>query len=334
MKSLTLAKIMTTAVNQVAKTTLVHEALATLTNSGHSCLLIVDESNRPEGIITQQSLLNAIATAPDYTEFLNTPCTHASSNVVRANEDTAIEEALALINIQNVKHLVIMNDDNEISGLVTHTDLVNSYATMLADTKAQMEMHVKERTQELESVNRKLASMSLIDPLTNLSNRRALQVDIMKTHAASIRHGHSYSVAMIDIDYFKKYNDHYGHQMGDSALQDVAQILKNAVRETDYLYRYGGEEFLILMPETNAEEAKVPLKRIISQMATSAITHERSPIGFLTLSAGLASSNPRLIGWREVIELADRRLYDAKSNGRNQFFVKDDPASLQVLKSG
>ena len=334
MKPLTLANIMTTAVRQVARTTPIHEALATLTQFNLSCLLIVNDNLQPEAMLTQQSLLNAIAKAPDYTDFLNTSCVQAASEVVCATENTAIEEALALINIKNVKNLVIMNSDNEIAGLVTNTDLVNSYATMLANSKTEMENHVKERTQELESVNRKLASMSLIDPLTGLSNRRALQVDIMKTHAASIRHGHKYSVAMIDIDYFKKYNDHYGHQMGDKALKQVADILKNAVRETDYLYRYGGEEFLILLPETDAEESTEPLKRIISQMATSAIPHNRSPLGHLTLSAGLASSNHRLIGWREVIELADRRLYDAKNNGRNQFHVKDDSASLQVLKSG
>ena len=122
--------------------------------------------------------------------------------------------------------------------------------------------------------------------------------------------------------------------MGDDALRDVAKILKKSIRETDFLYRYGGEEFLILMPETIVEEAAVPLQRIVEQMAISAIPHEKSPYGYLTMSAGLACSNPRLIGWREVIELADRRLYDAKCNGRNQFHMKEDSGSVKILKSG
>jgi diguanylate cyclase (GGDEF)-like protein len=139
-------------------------------------------------------------------------------------------------------------------------------------------------------------------------------------------------VALLDIDYFKKYNDHYGHQQGDDALKQVANHLKNCIRETDSLYRYGGEEFLILMPETTSQEAMVPLQRIINELGKLSIAHEKSPFEQLTISAGAACSNHQLTGWREVIELADRRLYDAKSRGRNQFCVRDS-AGLKVVQA-
>ena len=334
MKAISLSTIMTPSVKMVTNEVTVKDVLLQMTEAGLSCLLVGDKEQHPEAIITQQSLLTSIANTEDCNTLFKNPCTKVADEVVTARDSMIVEDAIPLIKKHKAKHLVIVNEHHQLCGLVTHTDLVNSYATMLVDTKEQMELKIQERTQELEAANRKLATMSLIDPLTELGNRRALQTDITKTHAASIRHDHNYSIALVDVDYFKKYNDHYGHQMGDDALKDVAKILKNSIRETDYLYRYNGEEFLILMPETVVEEATIPLKRIIDQMAVSAIPHERSPIGYLTLSAGLASSNPRLIGWREVIELADRRLYDAKENGRNQFHMKEDTGSVKILKSG
>ncbi len=334
MKSISLSTIMTTSVKMVTNSATVNDVMQQMAASGLSCLLVGDAEQHPEAIITQQSMLQTIASVADYDSLLESPCTHVAQEAIMARDSMTIQDAITLINQHKAKHLVIINERYELCGLVTHSDLVNSYATMLVDSKAQMERKIQERTQELEAANRKLASMSLIDPLTELGNRRALQADITKTHAASIRHNHQYSIALIDIDFFKKYNDHYGHQMGDDALRDVAKIMKNSIRETDFLYRYGGEEFLILMPETVVTEAVIPLKRLIDQMAVAAIPHERSPIGYLTLSAGLASSNPRLIGWREVIELADRRLYEAKDNGRNQFHMKQETGSVKILKSG
>ena len=107
---------------------------------------------------------------------------------------------------------------------------------------------------KLKRANRELLSLSLTDTLTGLGNRRRMEEDLTRTHARAIRVGRSYGMMLLDIDHFKLYNDHYGHQAGDEALRQLALCLGEAVREDESIYRYGGEEFLVLMPDATVEE--------------------------------------------------------------------------------
>ena len=333
MKTLTLAKIMSSKVDTISPMATIRTALAIMVENQRSCLVMTGTDKKPVGILSERGLLKRIALAEDVDELYGLPCIEVVQPLISAESTLSVDEAIHILKLKRNKHLVVVNDDNSLAGLVTHSELVNSYAEVVVHSREHLERRVAERTQELESANRKLATMSLVDPLTGLSNRRSLQVDVMKTHASSIRHGHTYSIALLDIDYFKRFNDHYGHQAGDDALQAVAEQLKLCIRETDYLYRYGGEEFLILMPETNSQEARIPLQRVMNAFEKLAMPHEKSPFGRITMSAGASCSNHQLAGWREIIELADRRLYDAKSNGRNQYSVKD-PGTLRAVQTG
>ena len=333
MKQVILSNIMSKDIDRVSSDAPFNAAIRLMSERKRSCLVVTNAERVPTGIITESHALSLMSHAEDMISLLNKPCTDVQGEMVISNQATPLEDALRLLEIKKSKHLVVVDDENHLSGVVTQSDLVKSYSHMITTSREHLERRVLERTQELEVANRKLATMSLVDPLTGLGNRRAMQVDIMKTHASSIRHKHAYTVALLDIDHFKKYNDHYGHQQGDDALKQVGAHLNNSIRETDSLYRYGGEEFLILMPETNSEEAMIPLKRIIDNLVKLAIPHEKSPFEKLTLSAGAACSNHKLTGWREIIELADRRLYEAKSRGRNQFCVKDG-SGLTVVKAG
>jgi diguanylate cyclase (GGDEF)-like protein len=174
---------------------------------------------------------------------------------------------------------------------------------------------------QLEEANLELLGRSLTDSLTNLGNRRHMEEDMLKVHARSLRSQQSYCVAMFDIDYFKFYNDHYGHPAGDEALRQVAKILSRVVRAGESVYRYGGEEFLLVMPNCTADDAVAAAERVLHSVNLIAIAHEARPTApmTITLSAGVACHMPDSeLTIHDLIERADQALYAAKLSGRNR----------------
>jgi diguanylate cyclase (GGDEF)-like protein len=172
---------------------------------------------------------------------------------------------------------------------------------------------------ELAGLNRELAALARRDPLTGLGNRRALEEDFALLEARVSRYGHSYCVALLDLDNFKSYNDRYGHQAGDDALRTVAAQLKDQARTGDAIYRYGGEEFLCVFPEQSLATAAQAVQRMRRGVAQLAVKHADNPPGFLTISAGVARLDPHQTrSMSEVLEEADEALYRAKDLGRNR----------------
>jgi two-component system cell cycle response regulator len=172
---------------------------------------------------------------------------------------------------------------------------------------------------ELEGLNRELAAVARRDPLTGLGNRRALQEDFALLEARVSRYGHTYCVALLDIDNFKSYNDGYGHQAGDEALRTVAAQLKGQARSGDALYRYGGEEFLCVFPEQSLATAIQAVQRMRLGVAQLAIEHADNPPGILTVSGGVAKlDSHHTRSMSEVLKEADEALYRAKDLGRNR----------------
>ena len=152
-------------------------------------------------------------------------------------------------------------------------------------------------------------SLSLQDPLTGLANRRFMEIVMDRSFTRAKRYGHLLSVIMLDIDYFKKYNDTYGHSAGDQLLVDIAKIISGEMREVDVIVRYGGEEFLVMLPETEAEKAREAAERIRKAV--------ESKVG-VTVSLGVASYNKEMQTKEDLINRADMALYLAKQNGRNR----------------
>jgi diguanylate cyclase (GGDEF)-like protein len=160
--------------------------------------------------------------------------------------------------------------------------------------------------------------LSITDPLTGLLNRRYLEERLGEEFERSKRHRFPMSFLMIDIDNFKEYNDRYGHQAGDLALEITAQCLKSALRSADVASRYGGEEFSILLPQTSATEALVIAERIRSRVEKSSYPHgESQPGGAVTVSIGISAFGPKLETPSAIIGAADHALYVAKSRGKN-----------------
>ena len=172
---------------------------------------------------------------------------------------------------------------------------------------------------DLESLNRELTTIALRDPLTGLGNRRALEEDLEVLQARAVRYGHRYCIALLDIDYFKAYNDAFGHQAGDRALQIVASHLTSQARGGDALYRYGGEEFLCVFPEQTLTTAAIGVERMRIGMEGLVIPSPDGTGASLTLSAGLAMLDPdHTRSAQAVLKEADEALYRAKQLGRNR----------------
>lgn len=185
--------------------------------------------------------------------------------------------------------------------------------------KQQAEEKVIERSRELEQANAELETLyevtktsSLQDPLTGLANRRALELQLEKSFEMAKRYAESFSVIMADIDHFKNYNDTHGHQAGDKLLIRIAEILTLETRSSDYAFRYGGEEFLIILTKTYRTNAHLVAEKLRAAVETKA---------GITISLGVASYEESMAGSEELVKMADAALYRAKGNGRNRVEV-------------
>ncbi|WP_373054689.1 PAS domain S-box protein [Thioalkalivibrio sp.] len=162
------------------------------------------------------------------------------------------------------------------------------------------------------------------DPLTGVANRRFLRQFIEREWRRETRHGHTVSCIMVDIDHFKAYNDHYGHQQGDKCLRKVAQALRSHLRRsTDLLVRYGGEEFLVVLLETELEPALQLAETMRRGIEDLALPHITSPISAaVTISVGVAAKPARRSTFQALVEAADEAVYRAKARGRNRVEVE------------
>ncbi|MBK6998473.1 MAG: diguanylate cyclase [Rhodoferax sp.] len=183
-----------------------------------------------------------------------------------------------------------------------------------------LETKVQERTQELAQANAHLHRLSLTDALTGIANRRHFDEALQTEWRRAARSGQMLALAMIDVDWFKRYNDHYGHQRGDACLKAVAQVLGSCSRRVaDLVARYGGEEFAFIAPETERGAMQAVAEEIRRAVEAMAMAHSQSLFGHVTVSIGVACMVPAPhLGPENLIQAADAALYRAKEAGRNQ----------------
>lgn len=193
---------------------------------------------------------------------------------------------------------------------------------LLKEQTEFLELKIKELV-ELQDANCKLENLSTCDGLTGISNRRHFNQYIEMSWKNAIRSGNLISLIMADIDYFKLYNDNYGHLQGDDCLIKVARTISKCVkRPLDIVARYGGEEFAVILPETNNTGACMIAEEIRKNIEALNIPHEHSEVApYVTLSLGVVTIMPNEgISINKFIDETDKALYKAKSNGRNQLF--------------
>lgn len=270
-----------------------------------SSYLIVVEHGRPEGIITERDITRLVSRLLDNPGLMDKPVESImTTKPLCVYSGSAFKDALMISRSHQLRHLPVVNERYELNGIVTQDNLVDSFIRLMAEHD------------QLESNIENLKLLSLEDPLTGVGNRRAMEVELKHSQAQSERLQTSYALALLDIDFFKKFNDVYGHQAGDEALRVVAQTAKSALREADRFFRYGGEEFLILMPSTTCEEAMVCAERVREAIEHLAMENRDTERGILTVSLGVEAS---IAGdWQVMLKNADKALYQAKSSGRNK----------------
>ncbi|WP_458414836.1 PAS domain S-box protein [Schinkia sp. CFF1] len=181
----------------------------------------------------------------------------------------------------------------------------------------------KEAELKLKEANDKLMRISQLDGLTEIPNRRYYEEILSKEWKDAVRYARPISLIMLDIDYFKVYNDTYGHLIGDTCLKQVANTLKNVLhRPSDFIARYGGEEFSVILPETDESGAAFVAETLRSSIAELCIPHEHSKVKpVVTISVGVATVIPdKNLHYESLIKVADNALYRAKENGRNRVY--------------
>lgn len=185
--------------------------------------------------------------------------------------------------------------------------------------------------QELESANDELAKLSRIDRLSGLNNRGYWEECLQSEFDRFKRTGQPVSLLMFDIDHFKKVNDSYGHQAGDEVIRQTAKILRKSIRKTDIAGRYGGEEFVVLLIDTECENATLFAERLRKNIADSTVTYDSEDIKY-SVSLGLTQLGRDVRDYTQWLEQADQALYYSKEHGRNRLTVFDRMNAAVSLK--
>jgi diguanylate cyclase len=192
--------------------------------------------------------------------------------------------------------------------------------SILAARVARLRTRDRRQRNELAQALTRIQDLATRDELTGLVNRRHMSLLLEQERQRSARSGRLFSVAMVDIDHFKAVNDHYGHAVGDDVLRSIARQMPQALRSTDMVARWGGEEFVVLLAESPLGTARIGLERLRGRIAATPMAHLSGVPIRVTVSAGLTehiAGEPVMV----ALERADRALYEAKSQGRNRTVV-------------
>jgi diguanylate cyclase (GGDEF)-like protein len=332
--SLPLRDYMSVSVLSVTADAALQQVAEKMSEARVSCAVVCAADGQPLGVVSERDLTRAYA---HHRESADTPLvtTAMSQGVWTMTENESCDCAARTMRERGIRRLVIVDASNKVAGIVTQSDMLRAHACEIELQKLRLEERVAERTRELRALNTRLESLSRIDPLMGIGNRRAMDDELSRMEERVRRYLRPYSVALVDIDYFKKFNAHYGHGAGDEALKKVASTIVEAIRSADSVFRYGGEELLMIFPESRQFGAKIAAQNVCSAVAELELAHQESPFGHLTISVGVAQENMVAPDWVKTVARADVALYCAKNAGRNR--IAEDasqlPASVEVAAS-
>jgi diguanylate cyclase (GGDEF)-like protein len=190
----------------------------------------------------------------------------------------------------------------------------------------EMTHALERRDLELKRALQDLQEQAITDPLTGLVNRRYLREFLPRELTRAARNDESLAVVMVDIDYFKRVNDTFGHDAGDLVLRELGTLLRSQVRASDVACRFGGEEFALVLPESSAEGARQKAEAIRAAMKNLEIKYGGQPIGRLSASFGVAAFPEHAKDADALLRVADEALYQAKGAGRDRVMVGGTPA--------
>jgi diguanylate cyclase (GGDEF)-like protein len=287
------------------------QAIRLMKDNNSDSIIIIDDNHKAIGIFTTKDFINLIHINAD----LNSPINkYMTSPVNTLCEYSTISEAIDFIRDKHFKRIVVTNENDEITGILTQKELLRIIYNKWIDFIKEEGNRISKMNEELLSKATQLEEKASFDFLTKLYNRRKfnsfLEYEISKANRYKDQH---LSLLLVDIDYFKNVNDTYGHLVGDNILQEVSKILTICSRDTDIVARWGGEEFVLMLPQTNVEQAFL----VGEKLRATIEKHKFDDVKHITCSIGVSQFH-RNEDKDILFKRVDAALYKAKNSGRNK----------------
>jgi len=296
-------------VKTVFKEDITSDVLDDMVALSYDNIIIVDKHNRPIGILTTKNVINLVKLHKDLSlpikEYMVTP-------VETIPHTTTIKEALTYIKKKHFKRAVIVDDANVFVGVISQSELISLTYSNWVNLMHQHEEELAEINTFLKNKTKKYEKLAATDALTGLYNRYKFSELFLYEYELMLQRDNKMSLVMLDIDFFKKINDTYGHDIGDRVLVEVSNIILQSLRNTDTISRWGGEEFVMLLPTANLQTAlKIAenIRKTIEQKEINIAKH-------VTVSLGVTEVQKEDI-LESALKRADEALYEAKKSGRN-----------------
>jgi diguanylate cyclase (GGDEF)-like protein len=271
--------------------------------------VVVVQDLKPIGIFTTKDIMRLMKSKANLDVKIQE---HMTSPVESIHKSASIKDALEFIKTRRYKRVVVVEDNGTLSGIISQKELISLTYSKWSVLMKEYQDELREINQMLQNKNIEYENIASIDSLTGLYNRRKFSQLYLSSYTSMVQRHNNMSLILLDIDYFKKVNDTYGHNSGDRALIQVSHTLLKTLRSVDIICRWGGEEFLILLPTANLEDAISIAEKIRNAIETLDIDF----IGNITASLGVSQV---IEGeeMQEAIDRADSALYLAKDAGRN-----------------
>ncbi|WP_373069462.1 diguanylate cyclase [Sulfurimonas sp.] len=299
----------------VSKDTLISNLLSEMVE-GFMDHVVVVEDMKPIGILTTKDLMvlikQKVQLDVSISKFMSFPVDSIERNA-------SIKEALEFIQSKHYKRVVVVDEEGRLAGIVSQKELISLTYSKWAVLMKEYQDELREINSILENKNKEYETMASTDSLTGLYNRYKFSELYVSTYKSMVQRHNEMSLILLDIDYFKNVNDKYGHNIGDKVLVQVAHTLLKTLRNVDIVARWGGEEFVILLPTadlTNAYKIAEELRYQVQELEIDVAGHVTISLGVSLVEEGSDMD--------EVINKADQALYLAKASGRNCVKTQDD----------
>ena len=285
------------------------EVLTNMVDSSLDNIIIKSENDEPIGIITTKDVMKLLKSPSDLTLPIET---YMTSPLQTLHEKSTLRDAINFMKSKHFKRIVVVNDKNEIISIILQRELISLSYSKWATIMKEYSSELSQINELLNKKTKKYEEMASVDHLTGLYNRykfTELYVSLYRTMAARDNH---MSLIMLDIDHFKHVNDTYGHNVGDKVLIGVSKLLKQYFRNVDIIGRWGGEEFIILVPTATVETCEILANKIRLGIEEANILDD------LKITASFGITQIKLQDTlEEAVGRADDALYEAKNSGRN-----------------
>jgi len=282
--------------------------LKDMANNSYDNVIIV-ENLKPIGIFTTKDIMKLVKNKVDLDvnveKYMSTP-------VDAIHKSSSVREALSFLKEKRYKRVIVVDDDGTLSGIITQKELISLTYSRWATLMKEYQQELSEINMMLQNKNIEYENIASTDSLTGLYNRDKFSQLYSSSYISMLQRHNSMSLVILDIDYFKSVNDIYGHNAGDKTLVQVSHTLLKTLRDVDIVCRWGGEEFIVLLPTADLEHAILIAQKL--RKAIEELSIDR--VGNVTASFGVSQVREGE-EMQEVIDRADKALYLAKDSGRN-----------------